>query len=79
MAPAYVQGSIDEPLVEETIANRLAAAVAKYPDRVAVLSNQGELTYKQIDEQSDAVAITFRDLGLRPADRVAVCLGNLAE
>ncbi|KAF3314358.1 hypothetical protein TWF173_004961 [Orbilia oligospora] len=86
MAPAYVQGStdvrsqtLDEPLVEETIANRLAAVVAKYPDRVAVLSNQGKLTYRQIDEQSDAVAITFRDLGFRPADRVAVCLGNLAE
>ncbi|KAK6504592.1 hypothetical protein TWF481_006531 [Arthrobotrys musiformis] len=79
MAPAYVQGPIDVPLVEETIANRLATVVAKYPDRVAVLSSKGKLTYSQIDLQSDAIAISLRDSGLRPSDRVAICIGNLAE
>ncbi|KAK6345705.1 hypothetical protein TWF718_007614 [Orbilia javanica] len=68
-----------EPLVEETIAHRLAAVVAKYPSRIAVLTGERKLTYKQVDEQSDAIANFLSDSGIRASDRVAICLGNLAE
>ncbi|KAK6353815.1 hypothetical protein TWF730_008239 [Orbilia blumenaviensis] len=79
MALAYVQGPTNEPLLEETIAGRLATVATKSPDRIAILTSTARITYRQLDEQSDAIALSLHGLGLRPSDRVAACLGNLAE
>ncbi|KAF3920678.1 S-dihydroxybenzoyltransferase [Orbilia brochopaga] len=79
MELAHVRGSTSEPLLEDTIGRRLAAVAAKHPGRAAVQTDRANLTYEQLDEQSNALATSLRSLGLHPFDRLAVCLGNLVE
>ncbi|MQM25461.1 non-ribosomal peptide synthetase [Glycomyces albidus] len=46
--------------------------VAAGPDRPAVLRDGEELTYRDLDERSDALARTLMRRGVRPGDRVAL-------
>ena len=49
------------------------------PDRVAI-DHEGRLvTYRELDEGSDAWAASFRELGLRRGDRVATLTGSTPE
>ncbi|KAK6350950.1 hypothetical protein TWF718_004130 [Orbilia javanica] len=70
---------IPELLLENTIGRQLTAVATKFPERVAVQTECIRLTYKQLDQQSDALALGLSRLGLQPFERVAACLGNLAE
>jgi fatty-acyl-CoA synthase len=58
----------------------LAAAVTvgaiRNGDRVAVLDERGEVTYKQLDERTNALANAWRDKGLEPGDGVAILARN---
>jgi len=48
------------------------------PDKPAVVMADGGavLSYRQLDERSNQGAQLFRSLGLRPGDRIALCLEN---
>ncbi|WP_109473731.1 class I adenylate-forming enzyme family protein [Ornithinimicrobium cavernae] len=50
-----------------------------HPDRVAIVDRGVELTYRELDERSRALARAWRDAGYRRGDRVATLVGNSAE
>jgi 2,3-dihydroxybenzoate-AMP ligase len=55
-----------------------SGALAKYADRVAVLDDDGPVTYRQLDERSARLARVLLDLGFGPLDRIIVQLPNTA-
>ena len=46
-----------------------------FPQRLAVKDEKRQLTYAQLDEESDALAVALRKLGVKAGDRVATTLG----
>ncbi|MER7558809.1 AMP-binding protein [Nocardioides sp. NPDC126508] len=53
--------------------------VAAHPDGVAVTYFDGQLTARELDEESDALAVAFAGLGTEYGDRVGVYLQNLPQ
>jgi len=49
------------------------------PDRVAIDYLDRLVTFRELDERSDAYAAAFHDAGLRRGDRVATLTGNSPE
>ncbi|MGV9358466.1 amino acid adenylation domain-containing protein [Streptomyces misionensis] len=52
---------------------------ARTPDAVALVSGAVELTYAELDERSDRLALALLDRGVRPEDRVALLLADRAH
>lgn len=67
--------NLQPALLEKTIGRHFADIVKRYPDRPALKSGTQQLTYKELDEQSDAVASALRKLRIKAGDRVATTLG----
>lgn len=58
----------------------LVAATAQYPDNVAVEDpDVGSLTYRELGHLSDRVRDRLHALGVRPGDRVGICLRKSAD
>lgn len=78
---SYAQGIAKLPLLGQTIAQSLATAVAAHPDREAlVVRHQGvRLTYAELGEQVDRLALGLHALGLRKGDRLGIWAPNCAE
>lgn len=53
--------------------------VAQRPDSTAVVDSTSQITYKQLDEQSDAVAAYLLEHGVQPDDFVVVKMGRVKE
>ncbi|THA70485.1 AMP-dependent synthetase [Streptomyces sp. A0642] len=49
------------------------------PDAEAVVCGTSRLTYAELDDHSDRLAVALRGLGLRQGERVATLAGNRAE
>lgn len=47
-----------------------------HPSRIAVVAEEGAVTFAELDESSDLLAAGLVDLGLQPGDRVIVQLTN---
>lgn len=62
-----------------TIASELTATARSHPDADAVAAAEGRLTYRELDERTDQVAVGLLDLGLAPGDRVLVQVTNRLE
>ncbi|MBI5104148.1 MAG: AMP-binding protein [Solirubrobacterales bacterium] len=79
--PSYARGPQDPPLLEETIGANLERAVARWPDREAlVVRHQGvRITYRELDAAVDEVARGLLALGLERGDRVGIWAPNCAE
>ncbi|MER6299869.1 non-ribosomal peptide synthase/polyketide synthase [Kitasatospora sp. NPDC001539] len=54
------------------VTTRFAAQVARTPDAVAVSSDERELTYRELDDESDRLARRLVAAGVRAEDRVAL-------
>ena len=58
----------------------LAAAVSlgaiRHADRVALIDERGELTFKELDQRSNALANAWRERGLEPGEGVAILARN---
>ncbi|MFD4395262.1 amino acid adenylation domain-containing protein [Kitasatospora sp. NPDC058478] len=59
---------------DRTVHSLVAEQAAATPDAIAVTAAEGELTYRQLDEQADRLARLLLDRGARPGRHVAVCL-----
>ncbi|MGH3462649.1 MAG: AMP-binding protein, partial [Kribbellaceae bacterium] len=55
------------------------ASAQRHPDSVAVRYFDGELTLRDVDEQSDAVAVALQAEGFQPGDRLALYLQNVPQ
>ncbi len=54
--------------------HRIRKQVEKSPDAVAVVFDGRHLTYAELNSQANRLAHHLRDLGVRPDDRVAICV-----
>ena len=68
-----------EPYPDRTLLDYLAETAAEHPDRAALLFNGGKVSYGQLERLSDALAAGLVALGVRPGDRVALCLPNCPQ
>jgi pyochelin synthetase len=68
-----------EPPPEELLGDPLDRRAAAAPDRPAVVTPAGSLTYGELRDRADAVAAALQEAGVRPGDRVAVVLPKSAD
>jgi fatty-acyl-CoA synthase len=54
----------------------LAASAIRNGDRTAIIDERGELTYRELDEQTNAIANAWCEHGLKAGDGVAVLVRN---
>jgi fatty-acyl-CoA synthase len=54
----------------------VTAGAVRFGDRVAIVDDLGELTYKELDERSNAIANCWREDGLEPGEGVALLIRN---
>ena len=64
---------------DRSLADTFAEAFAKHADRVAVIDRDQSVTYAQLNERSERLALNLLDHGLRPLDRVVMQLPNVVE
>lgn len=62
-----------------SVGMEIAAVAALVPDRLAVSSSRGELTFKQLNDRSNQLARLLRDSGIGPGDAVALVCSNREE
>ncbi|MFB8240439.1 amino acid adenylation domain-containing protein [Kitasatospora purpeofusca] len=62
-----------------TLPELFAAQVARTPDAVAVVADEIELTYRQIDERAERLARRLVREGVRPESRVALLLDRTPD
>src|SRR5690606_35879761 len=48
-------------------------------DKLAVVTEDQSLSYRELEDQSDAIAANLQNRGIAKGDRVAVVVGNRAE
>ncbi|OKL58492.1 hypothetical protein UA08_06361 [Talaromyces atroroseus] len=73
---AYLSGPKEPALLEQTIGQKFAETVSSFQDRTAIKDAFAHLSYRELDQQSDALALGLLDLGIAQGDRVAISLGN---
>jgi long-chain acyl-CoA synthetase len=76
--PAGVEPTIDESRVG-TLVQLLQESFAQYGPQVAFACMGAELTYRQLDRHSNAVASWLQSRGLARGDRVAIMLPNVLQ
>jgi fatty-acyl-CoA synthase len=54
----------------------VAVGAIRHGDRIAVIDERGELTYKQLHENSNAIANAWRERGFEPGEGVAILVRN---
>uniref|UniRef100_UPI003878298D amino acid adenylation domain-containing protein n=1 Tax=Pseudomonas viciae TaxID=2505979 RepID=UPI003878298D len=62
-----------------TLHGLFEARVATSPDAVAVVSDEEQLSYAQLNRRANQVAHRLLALGIRPDDRVAICVDRSVE
>jgi 2,3-dihydroxybenzoate-AMP ligase len=61
---------------EHTISEEFHAVAERFPDREAVVSVGGRLSYAELDQRTDQVAVGLHGLGLQPGDPVLFQVSN---
>ncbi|MBI5444282.1 MAG: acyl--CoA ligase [Deltaproteobacteria bacterium] len=62
-----------------TVGDMLTRSASLAPEKVALIHEDRRITYREIEERSNAIAAGLQRLGVRKGDRVAVCLENVPE
>jgi len=80
-APSYVSGTSSVPLIGETIGENLRRTVERFPDREAlvVVHQDVRMTYRQLWEETSAVARGLMVRGVKKGDRVGIWSPNRHE
>jgi len=64
---------------DRSLADTFAEVFSQYADRVAVIDRDQSVTYAQLNERSERLALNLLDEGLKPLDRVVMQLPNVVE
>ena len=62
-----------------TIGDALRRSTARVPERVAFASEEGQLTFRELDERSDRLAGALLLSGVRPGERAIFQMGTVLE
>ncbi|KAK2624839.1 hypothetical protein QTJ16_006032 [Diplocarpon rosae] len=75
---SFAAGPTEPPLLTHTIPQHFSSIVSLHGDRAALISRaqDAQLTYRDLDERSTALAHGLREKGVKKGERVAVSLGN---
>ena len=57
----------------------LEYSAARLPGKLALVAGERRMSYREVDEQANALAHSLIRLGVRRGDRVVICLDNSAE
>ncbi len=68
-----------EPYPSRSLTDYLRESAGRWPDRPALLFMGSTITYRTVEEQSNALGAAFREMGVRRGDRVAICLPNCPQ
>ncbi|AGW92921.1 AMP-binding protein [Cupriavidus sp. DF5525] len=66
-------------LTSETLAGAFQESFRRHADRLALAGPEGELTYRDLDEQTDRLGAALLALGMKPLDRAVFQCGNCNE
>ncbi|WP_447919567.1 AMP-binding protein [Achromobacter aegrifaciens] len=64
---------------QSTVGAALHATALRCPDRTALIIDEGSLSFRELDEQTDRLAAALLTLGLAPADRALFQMGTTLE
>jgi long-chain acyl-CoA synthetase len=67
------------PYPEATLLDYLQASAHGWPDRTALLFKSAQVSYGKLERDSDAFAHALVSIGVKPGDRVALCLPNCPQ
>src|SRR2546425_5419010 len=62
-----------------TVGQALARTAARVPERLAFASEEGELSFRQLDERSERLGAALLDLGVRPGERAMFQMGTVLD
>src|SRR5437016_9754788 len=62
-----------------TVGEALRRTAARVPDRIAFASEEGELSFRQLDERSERLGAALLDLGMRPGERAMFQMGTVLD
>src|SRR5690242_10190676 len=62
-----------------TVGEALRRTARRVPERVAFASEEGELTFRQLDERSEQLGAALLARGIRPGDRAMFQMGTVLE
>ncbi|WP_017574507.1 AMP-binding protein [Nocardiopsis kunsanensis] len=79
--PSYASGTSTTPLLGDTIGTNLARTVAAHPDRDALvdLAQGVRLTYRELSDAVDEVALGLLEMDVAVGDRVGIWAPNCSE
>src|SRR5436190_24034611 len=63
--------------IDLTVGEALRRTAARVPERIAFASEEGELTFRQLDERSERLGAALLDLGVRPGERPMLQMGTV--
>jgi long-chain acyl-CoA synthetase len=68
-----------EPYPDRSLTDYLRDSATRWPDRPALLFKGSTVSYRQLDDQSNALAAAMVAMGIKRGDRVALCLPNCPQ
>ncbi len=68
-----------EPYPSRSLTDYLRESAGRWPDRPALLFKGATVTYRKLEQQSDALAAALLEMGVRGGDRVGICLPNCPQ
>jgi long-chain acyl-CoA synthetase len=68
-----------EPYPDRSLTDYLRDSATRWPDRPALLFKGSAVSYRQLDDRSNALAAALVSVGVKRGDRVALCLPNCPQ
>ncbi len=65
---------LEVPAPEACIHQLVQAQAGRTPDRIAGVDGEAALTYRELEDRASRLAHRLRRLGVRPGDRVGICV-----